>query len=109
MFNRLGFQCTCCGAPLTGGLDTFGTIDQPMCEMCYLKPVPDDTAARHQMMLLNRQRNAIDAEMRVLRDRAASTKSHEDIAIIESSLQELDRLRFAISIKLDKFWGTRIG
>ena len=67
MFNRLGFQCTCCGAPLTGGPDTFGTVDQPMCEMCYLKPVPDDTAAQHASMLRNRERLFLRREEKRLR------------------------------------------
>lgn len=41
MFNRLGFQCTCCGAPLTGGEDTFGTIDQPMCQGCHFSLIEE--------------------------------------------------------------------
>lgn len=67
MFNRLGFQCTCCGAPLTGGLDTFGDVDQPMCEMCYLRPVPDDTAAQHAAMHHNREMLSLRREERRLR------------------------------------------
>lgn len=27
--------CTCCQKPLTGGLDTFGAIDCPMCWTCH--------------------------------------------------------------------------
>lgn len=67
MFNRLGFQCTCCGKPLTGDLDTFGDVDQPMCEMCYLRPVPDNTAAQHEAMLRNREMLSLEREERRLR------------------------------------------
>lgn len=28
-------QCTACGAPLTGGLDTFGEVHLPMCMDCF--------------------------------------------------------------------------
>lgn len=28
--------CTCCQTPLTGGLDTFGDLDLPMCQSCHL-------------------------------------------------------------------------
>lgn len=27
--------CTCCGKPLTGGIDTFSDIDHPMCWDCH--------------------------------------------------------------------------
>lgn len=29
-------HCTCCQIPLTGGLDTYGDLDLPMCQACYL-------------------------------------------------------------------------
>lgn len=27
--------CTCCKKPLTGGIDTFGAVDCPMCWTCH--------------------------------------------------------------------------
>lgn len=107
MFNRLGFQCVCCGTPLTGGLDTFGSYNCPMCQEHYLKLVPDNTAVQHEMMLLNRQRNAIDAQMRELRAEAEVAKDTERISRIEASLRELDRLRFTVQVSLDKYWGMK--
>lgn len=37
-------NCTICQTPLTGGIDTFGDIDQPMCQDDYfaLLSPPDD-------------------------------------------------------------------
>lgn len=35
MFNRLGFRCMACGKELTGGLDTYGDYNQPMCQEHY--------------------------------------------------------------------------
>ncbi len=29
-------QCTCCQKELTGGTDTFGDVQHPMCQVCYL-------------------------------------------------------------------------
>lgn len=38
-------QCTRCEAPLTGGVDTYGRLDQPMCQSCHLEvlrgPLPE--------------------------------------------------------------------
>lgn len=34
-------QCTCCHVALTGGIDTFGDIDAPMCWSCWSSCVFD--------------------------------------------------------------------
>lgn len=34
-------KCTCCEAPLSGGLDTFGDVGCDMCWTCYSALLPD--------------------------------------------------------------------
>lgn len=42
MFNRLGFHCVACGKELTGGLDSYGDYDAPLCQECHLGMSDDD-------------------------------------------------------------------
>lgn len=64
--------CTCCGAPLFGGTDTFGSIQAPMCQACHLDLWAEAEAAEKQetqerkkrRRLLESDREALHSEIR---------------------------------------------
>lgn len=97
MFNRLGIRCYCCDTPLTGGLDTFGTVDQPMCETCYLGPVPDDTAAQHASMHRNREMLALRREERRLRSLQEEADALGQLDVITQQIEAIYKRRDVLS------------
>lgn len=58
-------RCTCCDQPLTGGLDTFGAVDTPMCWTCWSDlefpyDPPSARGAYRKIMLVKEQWKEMD-------------------------------------------------
>lgn len=109
MFNRLGFRCTACGKELTGGLDTYGDVDVPLCQEHYFEHVRDDTASAHASMLRKRALNALAREERRLRSLIGDADALGEADIIFRQLDSLFAKREVLKREIRGVFVDRVG
>jgi uncharacterized Zn finger protein (UPF0148 family) len=69
-------SCTHCGTPLTGGLDTFGEIDAPMCQKHFFAhPPPTEDDLR--IAELNDELDGIYDEIEDLEEQLSDLRNQE--------------------------------
>lgn len=66
------YHCALCGVPLTGGADTFGDYDDPLCRACYIGNF--DPRERHVTVIVEVDKSWLVEQRRVLDVLAASVR-----------------------------------